>query len=190
MKKHEFLKTFILLVLFLFNGCFSQENFLDLNGPYLGQKPPGTEPEIFAPGLITTHYSQSYIAFLYEARVCVYSASTEKGHETYYTYEKDGHWITPQRAPFEELQGHPNYTTGPLGRKVYFHSGRPTHPDDTRQDDNIWTIEWTGSDWAGRRRCQHRLTRIMAKPIHRRQQMARSISSHGTERTRGGMIYG
>ena len=119
-----------------------------LSGPYLGQKPPGKTPEIFAPGIISTHYSQSYIAFLNEARVCVYSASTEKGHETYYTYEKNGFWTAPQRAPFEELQGHPNYTTGPLGRKVYFHSGRPTHPDDTRQDDNIWTIEWTGSGWA------------------------------------------
>jgi tetratricopeptide (TPR) repeat protein len=31
---------------------------------------------------------------------------------------------------------------------VYFHSGRPTHPEDTREDDNIWTIEWTGSGWA------------------------------------------
>jgi tetratricopeptide (TPR) repeat protein/Tol biopolymer transport system component len=129
--------------------CSKSDNFTRLQGPYLGQTPPGTEPEIFAPGLITTHYSQSYIAFLNAARVCVYSASTEKGHETFYTYEKNGRWTTPQRAPFEELQGHPNYTTGPLGRRVYFHSGRPTHPDDTREDDNIWTIEWTGSGWAG-----------------------------------------
>ncbi len=119
-----------------------------LTGPYLGQKPPSTEPEIFAPGLITTHYSQSYIAFLNDGRVCVFSESTEKGHETYYTYEKDRHWTKPQRAPFEELQGHPNYTSGPLGRKVYYHSGNPTHPDDDRPDDNIWTIEWTGSGWA------------------------------------------
>jgi len=124
------------------------DDFSVLKGPYLGQTPPGSEPEIFAPGLITTHYSQSYIAFLNEARVCVYSAGTEKGHETYFTYEKNGNWTAPQRAPFEELQGHPNYTTGPHGRNVYFHSGRPTHPDDSRQDDNIWTIEWTGSDWA------------------------------------------
>jgi len=126
----------------------SQTELKDLNGPYIGQKPPGKTPEIFAPGIITTHYSQSYIVFLNKALVCVYSAGTERGHETYYTFEKKGHWTTPQRAPFEELQGHPNYTTGPLGRKVFFHSGRPTHPDDTREDDNIWTIEWTGSGWA------------------------------------------
>jgi tetratricopeptide (TPR) repeat protein len=141
-----------LTVLFVLTGILQgqvkSDDFPLLKGPYLGQNPPGKTPEIFAPGIITTYYSQSYIAFLNEARVCVYSASTQKGHETFYTYEKNGYWTTPQRAPFEELQGHPNYTTGPLGRKVYFHSGRPTHPDDTREDDNIWTIEWTGSGWA------------------------------------------
>lgn len=138
----------VLLIVFLFGSCNDQDVFSILKGPYLGQTPPGKEPEIFAPGLITTHYSQSYIAFLNEARVCVYSTTTEKGHETFYTYEKNGCWTRPQKAPFEELQGHPNYTTGPFGRKVYFHSGNPTHPDDTRYDDNIWTIEWTGSGWA------------------------------------------
>jgi tetratricopeptide (TPR) repeat protein len=122
--------------------------FESLSGPYLGQTPPGISPKIFAPGLISTYFSQSYIVFLNNARVCVFSASTEKGHETYYTYEKEGHWTKPERAPFEELQGHPNYSTGPYGRKVYFHSGRPTHPGDTREDDNTWTIEWTGSGWA------------------------------------------
>ena len=143
---------FWLFVLMIFLPGYAQkDDFSVLKGPYLGQTPPGTTPKIFAPGLITTHYSQSYIAFLNEARVCVYSVGTDKGHETYYTYEKNGQWTTPQRAPFEELQGHPNYTTGPHGRRVYFHSGRPTHPDDTREDDNIWTIEWTGSDWAMRR---------------------------------------
>ena len=148
MKKNIVLVSLIFLILFFSGYCSKKDKFPVLKGPYLGQTPPGQEPEIFAPGLITTHYSQSYIAFLNKARVCVFSTSTEKGHETYYTYEKKGRWTTPQRAPIEELQGHPNYTTGPYGRKVYFHSGRATHPDDTRQDDNIWTIEWTSSNWA------------------------------------------
>jgi hypothetical protein len=140
----------ILIFLFLLLTivcCGHQDDFSVLKGPYLGQKSPGTAPEIFAPGLISTYYDQSYISFLNGGRVCVYSVGTERGHETFYTYEKDGHWTAPRRAPFEELQGHPNYTTGPLGRRVYYHSGKPTHADDMVPDDNIWTIEWTGSDW-------------------------------------------
>jgi len=139
--------AFVLLCISMCCGCAKRDDFTRLAGPYLGQPPPGINPVIFAPGLISTHYDQSYIAFLQEARVCVFSTGTEKGHETYYTFEKDGHWTKPQRAPFEELQGHPNYTTGPLGQKVYFHSGNLTHPGDTLEDDNIWTIEWSGSGW-------------------------------------------
>ncbi len=85
--------SFFLCVFVVFSlSCVedSQDNFPVLKGPYLGQPLPGMTPEIFAPGLITTHYSQSFSAFLHEARVCVYSASTEKGHETFYTYEKNG----------------------------------------------------------------------------------------------------
>jgi tetratricopeptide (TPR) repeat protein len=100
------------------------------------------------PGLITTHWSETYIAFLDNAKVCVYSMITDRGLETFYTYERDGRWTAPQRAPFEELQGHPNYTTGPRGRNVYFHSGRPTHPSDRQEDDNPWAIEWIGDGWA------------------------------------------
>ena len=137
----------LFFVVFLMSSFTHQDDFPILNGPYLGQKPPGKTPEIFAPGIISTHYSQSYIAFLNGARVCVFSTSTERGHETYYTYEKDGCWTKPERAPFEELEGHPNYTTGPWGRRVYYHSGNPTHADDTVLDDNIWSIEWTGSEW-------------------------------------------
>ena len=138
----------LMCFILLFCSCGGQSDFHVLEGPYLGQPPPENEPVIFAPGLVSTHFSQSYIAFLNEGRVCVFSAGTGKGHETYFTYEKDGSWTKPKRAPFEELQGHPNYTTGPLGRRVFYHSGNPTHPNDTRPDDNIWTIEWTGSGWA------------------------------------------
>jgi len=53
-------------------------DFQVLKGPYLGQKPPGITPEIFAPGIITTHYSQTYIAFLNSGRICVYSATGQK----------------------------------------------------------------------------------------------------------------
>ena len=122
--------------------------FEALSGPYLGQKPPGEEPQIFLPGLISTHSSETYIAFLDDASACAFSTITDEGQKTFYTYEENGSWTKPQRAPFEELQGHPNYTTGPEGRRIYFHSGRPTHTDDTRQDDNVWAIEWTGEGWA------------------------------------------
>ncbi len=122
--------------------------FEALSGPYLGQRPPGEKPQIFLPGLISSYSSETYIVFLNDAKACVYSTITAEGQKTFYTYEEEGSWTAPRSAPFEELQGHPNYTTGPEGRRVYFHSGRPTDTNDRTQDDNVWAIEWTGNDWA------------------------------------------
>jgi len=53
-------KLLILTVVISLNTVFAQENienassFPHLEGPYLGQKPPGLTPEPFAPGIVTT----------------------------------------------------------------------------------------------------------------------------------------
>jgi hypothetical protein len=48
--------TFISLFLLLFATILSAQNNNSpkLTGPYLGQKPPGLKPEIFAPGIVST----------------------------------------------------------------------------------------------------------------------------------------
>lgn len=43
------LATFISFLI----GCSERDDLLDLEGPYLGQKPPGMTAEIFAPGIIS-----------------------------------------------------------------------------------------------------------------------------------------
>lgn len=55
-------KLLILTSILSLNTVFAQENIAnDLNfpvikGPYLGQKPPGLTPEIFAPGIVSTEH--------------------------------------------------------------------------------------------------------------------------------------
>jgi hypothetical protein len=86
------------------------------------------------------------VAFLDEAKVFIFFSS-QKG--TLYTYEKDGKWTSPQGAPFQNTYGSgiTDFTAGPDGRTLYFQSSRPTTPDDTERDANIWVVEWTGSGW-------------------------------------------
>ena len=51
------MKRMILIGFVLGNVCgisFAQTDFPKLTGPYLGQKPPGMTPEIFAPGIISS----------------------------------------------------------------------------------------------------------------------------------------
>ena len=58
MKKRASFIVVGLLSLLFFKGYPQQGDFPTLKGPYLGQKPPGMTPEIFAPGVISTGYHE------------------------------------------------------------------------------------------------------------------------------------
>ena len=45
---------------FIFLGCTSQKDFQALKGPYLGQKPPGSRPKVFAPAIISKENFAEY----------------------------------------------------------------------------------------------------------------------------------
>ncbi|WP_103654375.1 TolB family protein [Agarilytica rhodophyticola] len=46
--------TLLLAILCMSSKSYSGDKFSALKGPYLGQKPPGSRPEIFAPGIVNT----------------------------------------------------------------------------------------------------------------------------------------
>ncbi len=54
--------VFLMLLLSLIR-CSSKDEDSKLIGPYLGQKPPGMTPEIFAPGIISTCHDEFKIVF-------------------------------------------------------------------------------------------------------------------------------
>lgn len=125
-------------------GCADQEASLPYSGPYLGQEFPGSKPQIFLPGLITTNHINHCIAFLDAGQVCVYSIS---GKGTFYMYERNGRWTRPQEVPWQNDQGTTDFNAGPDDRTIYFQSARPTSAGDQKQEGNIWTVEWTGDGW-------------------------------------------
>jgi len=51
--KKQFLISFLLSIIITVNA--QQLDFPKLTGPYLGQKPPGMTPEIFAPGIVSSN---------------------------------------------------------------------------------------------------------------------------------------
>ena len=124
--------------------CAKQDGFPELSGPYLGQKPPGKEPQLFMPGFVSTTDLNICIAFLNSGKVCVFSNDVNR---IYFTYEKDGHWTQPEPAPWPDERGKTQYTAGPDGRTLFFQSFRPMRMDDSGRDINIWKVEWTGSGW-------------------------------------------
>jgi len=62
--KHRAISLTILFsLLFAFISHAQQSDFLFLKGLYLGQKPPGMTPEIFAPGIISMGYFERSVVF-------------------------------------------------------------------------------------------------------------------------------
>ena len=117
-----------------------------LKGPYLGQKPPGSRPEVFAPGIVSSAKAIEFgITFSPDGREMYFTRRLEGGENTIMVsrWEKDG-WTAPGEAAF--AKGFPSnepYIT-PDGRKLYFGCNR-TRPGADRAEYAIWVVERTAS---------------------------------------------
>jgi glyoxylase-like metal-dependent hydrolase (beta-lactamase superfamily II) len=115
-----------------------------LQGPYLGQKPPGSRPEIFAPGIVSSAKAVEFgVTFTPDGREMYFTKRKDGGRNTIMVsrWEKDG-WTAPQEAAF--AKGFPSnepYIT-PDGRKLYYGCNR-TMPGTDRAEYAIWVVERT-----------------------------------------------
>ena len=141
---------FISLILFTATCINAQnDNYPILTGQYLGQKPPGMTPEIFAPGFVSTGMTEGSITFTSDGKECYWTLHPSGFETILMSKVKDGGWTKPEVAPFsgKYLEGFPSMH--PDGSKLYFHSFRPT--GDKSQYParlNIWYVERDGDTWS------------------------------------------
>jgi len=92
-------------------GLSQQQDPLMLSGPYLGQKPPGKVPEIFAPGIISFPDTKEFACSFSPDGKEFYYTSTGKefdyasvGTTQRIMYSKivEGYWSKPRPAEFSE----------------------------------------------------------------------------------------
>jgi hypothetical protein len=105
--------------------------FPKLTGPYLGQKPPGMIPQLFAPGLLSVGGDEANITFTPDGRECCYTLWTPGWYSEspfqqrliFYSRLENGRWTEPRELPFnldrEEI--YPFFS--PDGKRLYFCSG-------------------------------------------------------------------
>jgi len=152
MKQINILIGILIILIGSFSSCSQQTDFPVLKGSYLGQKPPGKTPEVFAPGIICTG--------LYERDVAI----TPDGNEFYFgivtgnnvysailvSKQLGGRWTEPEVALFS---GNPKYRDmehciAPDGKRLYFISGRPdTLRGEIEGDRDIWVLDREGDGW-------------------------------------------
>jgi len=121
-------------------------------GPFLGQTPPGRNPALFAPGIVSTG--------LYERDLAV----TQDGGELYFTVmggfsvilrcrQLQGRWEGPEVAPFSggpvAMDAEP--ALSPDGTRLYFLSTRPkdgSAPQLGWVNQDIWVVERRAEGWS------------------------------------------
>ena len=121
-----------------------------LEGPYLGQKPPGTTPEVFAPGIISHGFHENGIVFSPDGRELFYSISDSKyTSKTLVCLEReDNEWSAPEIAPFSGIYYEHSVFFSPDGMRLFFSSTRPVSAhSEEKKDLDVWVVEKEGHSW-------------------------------------------
>jgi hypothetical protein len=140
MKQNLILQSVILIISILLISCNQnnvQQNetgskFNELSGPYLGQKPPGKTPEMFAPDLLSAGNEEYKITFSPDGLELCYNFSSPgaqwiveptglfKKSFMMYSHQENGYWTEPRELSYDlDLDKHYPFFS-PDGKKIYF----------------------------------------------------------------------
>ncbi|MBU1012819.1 MAG: hypothetical protein KKG99_07425 [Bacteroidetes bacterium] len=154
MKKQ--LSALCFLVIVTITAIAQEKDFPKLTGSYLGQKPPGMKPEIFAPGVIP-----------HSTGLALGLNMLDEGTEFYYSQWEQGTirirdrkllydvWTQDTIAPFSGKYRDWDLTAAPNGQRLYFTSNRPIEKNGVEKSDaDIWYVErkndsWSEAKWLG-----------------------------------------
>ncbi len=138
-----------LLLLSVSSGHSQQSDLLELAGPYLGQEPPGTKPEIFAPGIISTCREHSAALFIPNGEEVWFGRMFPQ--KIYFSKRVGDQWSEPSIAPFCDDYNYLYPVMSPDGNRIYFTSDRPTEQGGeplSRGKGDIWMVERNSEGWS------------------------------------------
>ncbi|HUX08620.1 MAG TPA: hypothetical protein VMX35_15065 [Acidobacteriota bacterium] len=150
-------KPALLLVVILGFSCTPSvqdraevKTFPELSGPYLGQEPPGMEPVLFAPGIVSTGLDELNAVFLPGGKELIFSVTSGQMKWALVTMrEENGRWTAPEVAPFSGVYGDVDPCVSPDGKRLYFCSDRPRSGEGEAENDyDIWYVEKTDGGWS------------------------------------------
>ena len=139
----------IILLVLIFSICARQSGLPVLKGPYLGQKPPGMTPQLFASGIVSKGENEILAKpspdgneFFYATKDSIHPLTVM------HTKQENGIWTKPQVASFSGKYYDCVTSISPDGRYLFFVSMRPQKPGEPPFDvQNIWVIERQGNEW-------------------------------------------
>ena len=138
-----------IVVVVLFTGSPVHSETVD---DYLAQEPPGDEPAVFAPGLVSTGLYERDVAITLDGKE-FYFGLLSQGYATIAVCKRiNGKWTSPEIAPFstnpDYMDLEPHIT--PDGKRMMFLSTRPREGEEAKPgwaDQDIWVVDRTESGW-------------------------------------------
>lgn len=103
-------------------------SFVAWSGPYLGQKPPGAAPELFAPGLVCTGMGERDVAIAPDGREIYFSVMSAPTATIMVTRLEGDRWTEPVVASFaaDARYFHFEPCLSADGKRMLFLTTRPT----------------------------------------------------------------
>jgi hypothetical protein len=142
------LAGFLLSCLIVSGSQAQQLDFPVFKGSYLGQKPPGTRPELFAPGIISTGLHDDYGPAISKDGKEIYFRIYGKPHPIICVVQYvDGKWRKPEVAPFSGQYADGGFVFSKDGNRIYFESDRPLDNRGEPKDTDIWVVERNDNGW-------------------------------------------
>ncbi len=125
-----------------------------LRGDYLGQALPDSQPEIFAPGIVSTGLETRDMAMTPDGNEMYFSVFSGGQAMIMMTTRSDGVWSQPVVAPFsgEYLDAEP--CISPDGSQFFFLSTRPREGQEPKAGwvyQDIWVMDREGKEWGAPR---------------------------------------
>jgi Tol biopolymer transport system component len=120
-------------------------------GLYLGQEPPGSEMQVFAPGIVSIEEGKEYnITISPDLQEIFFTRRTPKGRDDRLWTGRmaDGKLAQPELAPFgyDVLETDACFT--PDGQRLYFNSWRPLPGEESpSRVHNVWVVDRTADGW-------------------------------------------
>ena len=141
MKKITDYPALIILILLFICNLHAQHDFPILKGPYLGQKPPGMTPEIFAPGILSTEGNEFNAVFTPSGESVYFTVTKDDGQDIMVIKKKNGKWQQRELASFSSTFRDVDPFITSDGKKLFFSSNRPKNGINLQDDCDFWFVE-------------------------------------------------
>jgi len=151
MKINYFNKSAILILLFFLINCSGEKDASSLKGDYLGKKPPGDIPEVFAPGTISHGFHEHCLTISPDDNeMCWGTASSDYNfYALIYIKRENNIWQEPEILPFsiEYKAMSPRFSLD--GEKLYFSSRQfASNRKNQKENFDIFYIQKLGENWS------------------------------------------